>query len=106
MSHARRWKRVSRAKLRSTTRRGGSRTKPFLGCGELHQLKRDAVLRGDRCCHLACVALIDVRRFDRPIRERLQLANSGVKLTKLPARQAAYIGVNPDGPYKPDHYRY
>jgi len=29
-----------------------------------------------------------------------------VKLTKLSADQAAYIGVPVDGPYKPDHYRY
>ncbi|MFD0919702.1 adenosylhomocysteinase, partial [Saccharopolyspora rosea] len=30
----------------------------------------------------------------------------GVKLTKLTKEQAAYIGVDVDGPYKPDHYRY
>ncbi|MGW3468387.1 adenosylhomocysteinase, partial [Saccharopolyspora sp. NPDC000995] len=27
-------------------------------------------------------------------------------LTKLSKEQAAYIGVDVDGPYKPDHYRY
>jgi len=36
----------------------------------------------------------------------LHLAKLGVKLTKLNAEQAAYIGVTPDGPFKPDHYRY
>ena len=30
----------------------------------------------------------------------------GVKLTTLTAKQADYIGVPVDGPYKPDHYRY
>ncbi|MBS2214029.1 adenosylhomocysteinase [Carboxylicivirga mesophila] len=37
---------------------------------------------------------------------RLHLAQLGVKLTRLSDEQAAYIGVNPDGPYKPEHYRY
>ena len=30
----------------------------------------------------------------------------GVKLTELSAEQAAYIGVKPEGPFKPEHYRY
>ncbi|KAJ1914718.1 S-adenosyl-L-homocysteine hydrolase [Tieghemiomyces parasiticus] len=30
----------------------------------------------------------------------------GVKLTKLSPVQAEYLGLNPEGPYKPDHYRY
>jgi adenosylhomocysteinase len=29
-----------------------------------------------------------------------------VKLTKLTKAQAEYLGVNPNGPYKPEHYRY
>jgi adenosylhomocysteinase len=29
-----------------------------------------------------------------------------VKLTKMSDRQASYIGVPAEGPYKPDHYRY
>jgi adenosylhomocysteinase len=37
---------------------------------------------------------------------RLHLAKLGVRLTRLTSRQAEYIGVSPDGPYKPDHYRY
>jgi adenosylhomocysteinase len=37
---------------------------------------------------------------------RLHLDKLGVKLTKLTQRQADYIGVPVDGPYKPDHYRY
>ena len=37
---------------------------------------------------------------------RLHLENIGVKLTKLTQKQADYIGVNIEGPYKADHYRY
>jgi adenosylhomocysteinase len=37
---------------------------------------------------------------------RLHLDHLGVKLTKLTPEQAAYIGVKPEGPYKPAHYRY
>src|SRR5918993_967355 len=37
---------------------------------------------------------------------RLHLDHLGVKLTKLTPEQAKYIGVPPEGPYKPDHYRY
>lgn len=37
---------------------------------------------------------------------RLHLEQIGVKLTKLTPDQAAYLGVNADGPYKADHYRY
>jgi adenosylhomocysteinase len=37
---------------------------------------------------------------------RLHLSKIGVKLTKLSKKQAAYIGVPIEGPYKPEHYRY
>ena len=37
---------------------------------------------------------------------RLHLAKIGVKLTKLTPKQAEYIGVPADGPYKAEHYRY
>jgi adenosylhomocysteinase len=37
---------------------------------------------------------------------RLHLAKIGVKLTRMSDKQATYIGVPVDGPYKPDHYRY
>ncbi|MEV5710561.1 adenosylhomocysteinase [Actinoallomurus sp. NPDC052274] len=37
---------------------------------------------------------------------RLHLDALGVKLTKLTKEQAAYIGVDVEGPYKSDHYRY
>lgn len=37
---------------------------------------------------------------------RLHLDNLGVELTHLTKKQADYIGVDPDGPYKAEHYRY
>ncbi len=37
---------------------------------------------------------------------RLHLDRIGVKLTQMDSDQAAYIGVKPEGPYKPEHYRY
>ena len=36
----------------------------------------------------------------------LHLGKLGAKLTKLSKDQADYIGVTPEGPFKPDHYRY
>ncbi len=37
---------------------------------------------------------------------RLHLAKLGVSLSRLSTDQADYIGVKPEGPFKPDHYRY
>jgi adenosylhomocysteinase len=37
---------------------------------------------------------------------RLHLDALGVRLTELRKEQAEYIGVDVEGPYKPDHYRY
>jgi len=45
------------------------------------------------------------KRLDEEV-ARLHLEKIGVKLTKLTPAQARYLGVDADGPYKPDHYRY
>jgi adenosylhomocysteinase len=37
---------------------------------------------------------------------RLHLGKLGANLTELSSEQAAYIGVTPKGPFKPEHYRY
>ncbi len=37
---------------------------------------------------------------------KLHLDKLGAKLTELSGEQAAYIGVAPQGPFKPEHYRY
>jgi adenosylhomocysteinase len=37
---------------------------------------------------------------------RLHLEKVGAKLTTLTPKQAEYLGVAVEGPYKPDHYRY
>ncbi len=52
---------------------------------------------------------VDVYRLPKYLDEevaRLHLEQIGVKLTKLSEEQAAYLGVNVEGPYKPEHYRY
>ncbi len=52
---------------------------------------------------------IDVYRLPKHLDEevaRLHLEQLGVKLTQLTPEQAAYIGVDVDGPYKAEHYRY
>jgi adenosylhomocysteinase len=45
------------------------------------------------------------KRLDEKV-ARLHLDALGVKLTKLTDEQAEVIGVEPGGPYKPEHYRY
>lgn len=37
---------------------------------------------------------------------RLHIDALNVKLTKLTQKQADYLGINVDGPFKPEHYRY
>ena len=52
---------------------------------------------------------IGVYRLPKELDEevaRLHLEKLGATLTKLRPEQAEYIGVSPDGPFKPDHYRY
>ncbi|MCH2205144.1 MAG: adenosylhomocysteinase [Lentisphaerales bacterium] len=52
---------------------------------------------------------IGVYRLDKELDEevaRLHLGKLGAKLTTLSQEQADYIGVNVNGPYKPEHYRY
>jgi adenosylhomocysteinase len=52
---------------------------------------------------------VGVYRLSKKLDEevaRLHLAQLGVKLTTLTKQQSDYLGVPPDGPYKPEHYRY
>jgi len=52
---------------------------------------------------------VGVYRLSKQLDEevaRLHLDKLGAKLTKLSKKQADYIGVPVDGPYKPEHYRY
>ena len=37
---------------------------------------------------------------------RLHLDALGVRLTSLSDEQAEYLGIEPSGPFKPEHYRY
>ncbi|HYK92305.1 MAG TPA: adenosylhomocysteinase [Acidobacteriota bacterium] len=45
------------------------------------------------------------KRLDEEV-ARLHLERIGVTLTKLNPKQAEYLGVPVEGPFKPDHYRY
>jgi adenosylhomocysteinase len=52
---------------------------------------------------------IEVYRLPKHLDEKvaeLHLAHVGAKLTKLSSKQSKYLGMNPNGPFKPDHYRY
>jgi adenosylhomocysteinase len=52
---------------------------------------------------------LGVHRLPRELDEkvaRLHLDKLGVRLTELSQEQADYIGVNRQGPFKPEHYRY
>ncbi|MFQ5783189.1 MAG: adenosylhomocysteinase [Alphaproteobacteria bacterium] len=45
------------------------------------------------------------KRLDEKVAS-LHLEKLGVNLTRLTDKQAEYLGLDADGPYKPDHYRY
>jgi adenosylhomocysteinase len=45
------------------------------------------------------------KHLDEKVAE-LHLGALGVKLTKLSDEQAEYLGLDPSGPFKPEHYRY
>jgi adenosylhomocysteinase len=52
---------------------------------------------------------IGVHRLPRELDEkvaRLHLDKLGARLTELTEKQAAYLGLPKDGPFKPEHYRY
>jgi adenosylhomocysteinase len=54
-------------------------------------------------------AKVGVYRLPKHLDEevaRLHLEKIGVKLTRLTDKQAKYLDVSPDGPYKAEHYRY
>jgi len=52
---------------------------------------------------------VGVYRLDKKLDEevaRLHLERVDAKLTRLSQKQADYLGISADGPFKPDHYRY
>ena len=54
-------------------------------------------------------SVVGVTRLPKELDEevaRLHLENIGVRLTTLSQKQADYIGVKVEGPFKADHYRY
>lgn len=86
-----------------------------LGCGEGHPSFVMSASFTNQCLALMelwknrDVYKVGVYRLPKKLDEevaRLHLDKLGVKLTKLTKKQADYIGVPVDGPFKPDHYRY
>jgi adenosylhomocysteinase len=55
--------------------------------------------------HYANKVYVLPKRLDEEV-ARLHLGRIGAKLTRLRPDQAKYIGVDENGPYKPEHYRY
>ncbi|MCG9875110.1 MAG: adenosylhomocysteinase [Leptospiraceae bacterium] len=52
---------------------------------------------------------LGVYRLPKHLDEKVaafHLENLGVRLTHLNKKQADYLGINPEGPFKPEHYRY
>jgi adenosylhomocysteinase len=52
---------------------------------------------------------LGVYRLPKHLDEKVaafHLENLGVRLTKLNQKQADYLGISVNGPYKPEHYRY
>lgn len=52
---------------------------------------------------------VDIYRLPKELDEKvaaLHLGQLGVKLSKLTGKQAKYLHMNENGPFKPDHYRY
>ncbi len=45
------------------------------------------------------------KRLDEKV-AALHLEKIGVKLTRMTDKQATYLGIGAEGPFKPDHYRY
>jgi len=52
---------------------------------------------------------VDVYRLPKHLDEKvaaLHLSQIGVKLSKLTSKQAKYLSLDTEGPFKPEHYRY
>ncbi|CAF1265333.1 unnamed protein product, partial [Didymodactylos carnosus] len=52
---------------------------------------------------------VGIHRLSKKLDEEVALAHldyMGVKLTRMTAEQSAYLDVNQNGPFKPEHYRY
>lgn len=66
------------------------------------ELWSDAV---NRTGHYARKVYTLPKQLDEKV-ARLHLGKIGVKLTQMTDKQASYVGLPQEGPYKPDHYRY
>ncbi|WP_030950119.1 adenosylhomocysteinase [Streptomyces sp. NRRL S-646] len=79
------------------------------GCAESlrGQGARVIVTEIDPICALqAAMDGYQVTTLDEVVDKADIFVTTGVKLTRLRPEQAAYLGIDAEGPYKPDHYRY
>ncbi len=84
-------------------------TKPGHYATGVHLLPKKAHLERDARTKAAHPTYPVPTKFHLQLDEEvaaLHLDKLGVKLTKLTASQAEYLGLNPEGPFKPDIYRY
>ena len=79
----------------------------FVMSQQLHQpdARADSISGRTRTPTTRSASIVLPKKLDEEV-ARLHLEKIGVKLTKLTKKQADYLGVPPEGPYKPEHYRY
>ncbi len=75
-----------------------------MSCSFTNQVIAQMELYGNTAAYPVGVYVLP-KRLDEKV-ARLHLDALGVRLTKLTDEQAEYLGVDPSGPFKPEHYRY
>ncbi len=93
---------------RRTAGEPGLRDRPSELC-DVEQLRQPDAGADSICGRTATATRLNVYVLPKKLDEevaRLHLEKIGVKLTKLSQKQADYIGVPVEGPYKAENYRY
>ncbi len=75
-----------------------------MSCSFTNQVLAQLALWTEKGKHVVGVHVLP-KRLDEQV-ARLHLERLGVKLTTLTAKQSEYLGIDVEGPYKPEHYRY
>ena len=75
-----------------------------MSCSFTNQVLAQLALWTEKGKHVVGVHVLP-KKLDEKV-ARLHLDKLGVKLTMLTTKQAEYLGLDADGPYKPEHYRY
>lgn len=75
-----------------------------MSCSFTNQVLAQLALWTEKGKHVVGVHVLP-KRLDEQV-ARLHLDRLGVKLTTLTSKQSEYLGIDVEGPYKPEHYRY